>query len=269
MALANLASGAHPAATFPNSHLLAPPVAPSSRWAPAAWAAPKVGTALADLREAVRAEDWAGNYSEGLTTIQMRGEWSASDERIAFLQYLAFSAQARRVLEIGSFCGAGTLALAQVLPAAGEVLALELDPFVVRFGQRFQKKSPFGQKIQHAVGPAKESLKRLADEAAAGHLEPFDLVVVDADKECLNQYVDMLWNSPGLMRRGAVMCVDMTPFKGQPPLRFVKFGFPYQCETSSGQEQLEALRASLKAKPEFAAYEFGGLLIVQRSFAQA
>lgn len=264
--LCSLANGAVPAASFPNSHLFRTVVGPVQvTHEPASWAAPKAGTALAELREAIMDEDWAKNYSEGLTKFHMRAEWAASDERRSFLQWLLFSTQARRVLEIGSFCGLGTLTLAESLPEGGRVDALELDPFVVRFGERFQRKSACGDRIHHHVGQAKASIERLAAEAKfTEHFKAFDVVIVDADKEGMREYFDLLWQTPGLLSKGAVVCVDMTPFKGQPPLRYLKFGFPFRCETSSGQEQIDALRSFVKASPDFSAHEFGGLLIVQQ-----
>eukprot|EP00443_Scrippsiella_acuminata_P052836 CAMPEP_0115489002 /NCGR_PEP_ID=MMETSP0271-20121206/61781_1 /TAXON_ID=71861 /ORGANISM="Scrippsiella trochoidea, Strain CCMP3099" /LENGTH=289 /DNA_ID=CAMNT_0002917139 /DNA_START=87 /DNA_END=956 /DNA_ORIENTATION=+ len=259
-----LASGAMPAASFPNSHLLRPVAPAATRSATAAWSAPQAGSPLAELRAAVREEDWERNYEEGLTKINMRAEWSASSDRCSALHFLARARGASRVLEIGSFCGVGALVLAEALPADGEVQVLELDPFVVQFGRRFQLKSLSGSKIKSAVGPALPALEGLAREAKAGRAKPFDLVIVDADKEGMQEYFDLLWSSPNLLSEDAVVCVDMTPFKGQPPTRYVKYGFPHRWQSSSGQAEIDALRTAVCESPEFAAYEFEGLLIVQR-----
>lgn len=274
--MCSLASGAHPASTFPNSHLLAPVAAAAlgrvatPRPGPvnsANWAAPLRTSALQKLREAVREEDWERNYEEGLTKINMRPEWSANEERCNILQWLVTSNQAKRVLEIGSFCGVGALALAEALPADGEVVVVELDPFVVKFGQKFHQESLAGHKIDRNVGTAQASLEDMARQAKAGLMRPFDLVIVDADKEGMRRYFDLLWNSPGLLAPGAVVCVDMTPFKGQPPLRYLKYGFPHRWQVASGQEEIDALRATVQESKEFTSYEFGRLLVVQRAAA--
>jgi caffeoyl-CoA O-methyltransferase len=219
---------------------------------------------LDELRTAVQEEDWARNYAESITKIHMQAQWSASPDRCAMLQMLATTSRARRVLEIGSFCGAAALALAEALPADGEVLSLELDEYVVNFAKRFQARSPSGHKVKHMVGPAASSLRELAEASVAGKCQPFDLVVVDADKECMRQYFDQLWSTPGMLSEDAVVCVDLTPFKGQPPLRYLKYGFPYQYEAESGQKAIDALRASVAASPRLAAYEFGQMLVVQQ-----
>jgi len=56
-----------------------------------------------------------------------------------------------------------------------------------------------------------------------------------------------LWSSPGLLSAGAVVCVDMTPFKGQPPTRYLKYGFPHRWQSSSGLAEIEALRQEFAA----------------------
>jgi len=267
VAFSGLANGAFATATFPNSHLLAPVSAsayPGVSASPAAWAAPKAGGVMSEIREAVHDEDWAGNFSEGRTKIHMRAEWSASEDRCSFLAVLVGATQVRKVLEIGSFCGVGTLALAEALPRDGQVLALELDPFVVNFGKRFQSKSAASTKIQHIVGPAQDSLGKLANQAATSNLQPFDLAIVDADKEGMQEYLKVLLDTPGLLNKSAVVCVDMTPFKGQPPLRYEKFRFPYRCEVNSGQAEIDAVRSFVKQQADLTSYEFGDLLIIHR-----
>jgi len=268
--LGSLASGAHPASTFPNSHLLALAAtagSPPGALAPAraAWSAPQAPSPLEELRAAVLAEDWELHYEEGRTKISMRPEWSASEERCSLLQVLACTSEARHVLEIGSFCGAGALAIAEVLPEGGAVRALELDAFAIEFGRPFVTKSPDGGRIRTTPGSAADTLKSLAEEVQTGIEGPFDMVVVDADKECARDYFDLVWASPGFLSEKAIVCVDMTAHKGQPPLRYVKYGFPHRWQTSSGQQHIDALRAFVHASPGFVAHELQNLVIVRRA----
>jgi len=252
-----LASGAHPVTTFPNSHLAVPR-------SPAGYSKPFNVKAIDQLRQAVREENWERHYETRATSICMRSEWSASSDRCSQLQFIASKMQARRVLEIGSFCGVGALALAEAVPEDGVVQVLELDGLVVRFGQKYQKRSPVGHKIKHMVGPAKDSLERLADGAGEGSMPAFDLVMIDADKEGMRHYFDTVCNSPGLLAEGGVVCVDLTPFKGQIPARYEKFGFPHRWQAESGIEAIEALKAYVEESAELVAHEIGSLLIVQR-----
>lgn len=260
-------------ATFPNAYSSSLPAqgSPAGRELPApgaSWSSPCLSAPLDELRRAVLEEDWERNFCEGQTKIHMRAEWSASPERCSLLQWLVSINRVRRALEVGSFCGAAALAMAEALPDEGEVHALELDRFVVDFSRRFWMRSLHGRKIRHSVGAAMDSLRLLAAEARSGRLQPFDLAVVDADKESMAKYFDLLWKSPGVLSKDAVVCVDMTPFKGQPPVRYVKYGFPHRWQSSSGKDEIDKFRNIVMGSNEFEAHEFGGLLIVQRARGQ-
>lgn len=255
MAVRNACIGANPLAAFPNMHATTA----------MSWSAPQFVSPVKELREAVAAEDWERHYAERSTKIHMRAEWAASAERCAQLQRIAVSNKTRRALEIGSFCGVAALALAEVLPSDGVISSVEQCPFVVELGRRFHKKSLAGNKISTTVSQASCALAHLSDKVSDGSLEPFDFVLVDADKEGMQEYVDTILGSPGLLSDHAIVCIDMTPYKGQPPLRYVKFGFPYHWESSSGQEHIDALRNSVLENPELKSHEIDGLLIVQRT----
>jgi len=268
--------GANPTAAFPNAHLArgdAPSAAAAgaqtalgaSNWSPPVASAHRP---LEQLQEAVAQEDWARNYAEGKTKMQAQAAWSAGPERCSMLQCLATMNKASRVLEVGSFCGAAALAVAEAIPKNGEVVALELEPFFVEFGQKFRSRSQAGSKISTIVGPAADSLKELQSKASSGALQPFDLVIIDGDKASMKEYFDLVWSSSGLLSSKAVVCLDTTPFKGQVPTRYVRFGQAERWEAPSGEEEIAGLRAAVAAAPEFVSHEFGGLLVVQRSQQQ-
>jgi len=232
-------------------------------------AEPSVHRPLQQLQEAVAQEDWARNFAEGKTKLQAQASWCAGPERCATLQCLATMSRAARVLEIGSFCGAAALALAESIPKHGHVVSLELETFFVEFGQMYRSRSPVGAKITTIVGPALDSLKDLADQVAKGRDQPFDLVIIDGDKARMKEYFDLVWSSAGLLSPKAVVCLDTTPFKGQVPTRYVKFGQAERWEAPSGKEEIAALRATVASSDEFTSHEFGGLLVVQRAVAVA
>jgi len=257
-------------ATFPNdySHSRERRDSSPSQECPTAgtrWSSARSGSPLSELRRAVAEEDWERKYCEGLTKIHMCAEWMASPERCSLLQRLVHTNQVRRVLEVGSFCGAAALAMAEALPDDGEVHVIELDRYLVDFSRRFWMRSLHGRKIRHSVGAPLESLRLVAAEARSGILQPFDLAIVDADKDGMGKYFDLLWKSPGVLSKDAIVCVDMTPFKGQPPVRGMKYGFPHRWQGSSGQDEIDNLRNRVMSSAQFQAFEFGGLLFVQRT----
>jgi len=235
--------------------------------AAASYAPPSAVSSLDQLRHAIKEENWERHFETRNTQICMRPEWSANEERCAGLQQLVMTLQAKHVLEIGSFCGVGALALAEALPDDGKVRVLELDPFVVSFGQKYQKRSLAGHRIEHIVGPAQQGLKLLVQQSTEDAWRPFDFVVVDADKEGLQEYVDVLFGTLGLLSQDAVVCVDITPYKGQMPMRYEKFGFPHRWQADSGEEAINAFKAMVMGSKELDVHESGNLLILRRTQA--
>jgi caffeoyl-CoA O-methyltransferase len=124
------------------------------------------------------------------------------------LKFLVHLADARRVLEIGMFTGYSALAMAEALPDDGVVVACEIDQEVATFAQSCFDGSPAGHKITVEVGPAIDTLRRLAGMQ-------FDFVFIDADKSGYLDYVEFLLNSDLLSPR-AVIAVDNTLLQGQP-----------------------------------------------------
>lgn len=264
--LRNLASGAHPTATFPCNHLTKSvgSCKKDGGYLGTGWSAPQNRTVLEQLRAAVNEEDWASNYAERRTLIQMQPEWSASPDRCEALRCCVSMCRAKRVLEVGSFCGGGSLALAERLPADGEIVSLEVDPFVVEFWQRFQMKSEHGRKVTNIIGEALPTLEGIAAQANTKDFASFDLIVIDANKSDMKRYFDLIWNTPGFLAPNGVVCVDMTPFKGQPPTRYARFGQAHRWEFNSGIDEINAVRKAVDEAPDCVGHEFGGLLVVRR-----
>merc|ERR1712150_83074 len=125
-----------------------------------------------------------------------------------------------------------------------------------------------GPKIKTRVGPAMESLKEIAEEAKAGTVEPFDLVIIDADKACMKAYYDLVVSSSGLLSKEAVVCIDVPPFKGQPPARYLKFRAVEKWVSHSGQEEITAFRQFVADSTEIVAHEFSGMMVIQRHPSQ-
>lgn len=117
------------------------------------------------------------------------------------LALLARIRGARRILEIGTLGGYSAIWLAQALPVGGELITLEIDPKHAAVAQRNIDRAGVTDKVKIIVGPALESLARLA---GAG-IEPFDFFFVDADKKEGPAYLE--W-AIKLSRPGAVVVVD-------------------------------------------------------------
>ncbi len=100
----------------------------------------------------------------------------------ATLGFLVELISAKRILEIGCFTGYSALAMAERLPDDGEIITLDINPETTKVGEGFWSKSPDGKKIKLILGPALQTMQTLEG--------PFDLILIDADKENYKNYFD-------------------------------------------------------------------------------
>lgn len=124
------------------------------------------------------------------------------------LQLLAQMQNARRILEIGTLGGYSTICLARGLAAGGRLVTLELDPKHAGIARQNLDRAGLHDVVEIRVGPAIESLPKLAAENAG----PFDLIFIDADKASIPEY--FTW-SLTLSRPGTVIVVDNVIRKGE------------------------------------------------------
>jgi predicted O-methyltransferase YrrM len=120
---------------------------------------------------------------------------------------------AKRILEIGTLGGYSTIWLARALPADGRMITLELEPKHAAVAANNIRRVGLSDNVEVRVGPALESLAKLAGEGAA----PFDLIFLDADKDNYPSYLDwaIKLSRPGtaiigdnVIRDGAVVDKD-------------------------------------------------------------
>lgn len=117
------------------------------------------------------------------------------------LQLLALIQGARRVLEIGTLGGYSTIWLGRALPADGRLVTLEYDATHAEVARRNLARAGLDSIAEVRVGPALESLPKLAEEQPP----PFDLVFIDADKVNNAHYVKWALE---LTRPGSLIVLD-------------------------------------------------------------
>ncbi|MFI9241548.1 O-methyltransferase [Streptomyces sp. NPDC053086] len=142
------------------------------------------------LRAALRESEAAGLPSIAVTAAQGK-----------FLQLLAQLQGARNVLEIGTLGGYSTIWMARALPEDGRLISLEYSAKHADVATRNIARAGLERVVEVRVGPALESLPKLADENPA----PFDLVFIDADKANNQHYVEWALR---LTRAGSLIVVD-------------------------------------------------------------
>ena len=118
-----------------------------------------------------------------------------------FLQILAQSIGARRILEIGALAGYSTIWLARGLAPGGRLVTLEVDPKHAEIARANLARAGLADVVELKFGRAIDALPRLQTEGVG----PFDLVFIDADKPSTADYFD--W-AVRLGRPGTLIVVD-------------------------------------------------------------
>ena len=129
-------------------------------------------------------------------------------EQGQFMAMLARLAGARRYLEIGTFTGYSTLAIAQALPSDGRIVACDLSREWTDIARRYWRRAGVEERVDLRLGPASETLQALRDDAAT---EPFDLAFIDADKTGYAAYYEHCLE---LLAPGGLVMTDNTLWHG-------------------------------------------------------
>jgi predicted O-methyltransferase YrrM len=101
------------------------------------------------------------------------------------LMLLAQLCGARRILEIGTLGGYSTIWLARGMVSGGNLITLEANAKHAEVARLNIARAGLADMVEVRVGPAGETLPRLAAEG----LSPFDLIFIDADKESYPEYL--------------------------------------------------------------------------------
>ncbi|MFE3580842.1 O-methyltransferase [Streptomyces vinaceus] len=127
-------------------------------------------------------------------------------EQGVFLTLLGKMLGARRIVEVGTFTGYSTMALAAGLVPGGRVLTCDVSEEWTSIAQEAWKAAGVGDRIELVIAPALETLRALPQEPV------IDLVFLDADKPGYRAYWDEL--VPRL-RPGGVILADNVLYGGE------------------------------------------------------
>lgn len=132
------------------------------------------------------------------------GDVPISDPEIGrLLGILARVTGARRIVEVGTAIGYGTLCLAKGAPEA-RVTSIDIDPERIALARGYLERGGVADRVELIEGPALEVLARLQP--------PFDLAYVDAIKTEYRRYLDLL---VPIVRVGGVIAIDNLLWKGE------------------------------------------------------
>ena len=164
-----------------------------------------------------------------------RDEVPISDPEIGrLLGILARSIGARRILEIGTALGYGTLCLARGA-AEARVVTIELDPERIGQARGYLEKGGVADRVDIVEGAALDILPRLEG--------PFDLAFVDAVKTEYRRYLDLLLPK---LRVGGLVVVDNLLWKG-------RVAVPPEDEEDETADAMRAFNGYLMMHPQLQA----------------
>ncbi|TDC41746.1 O-methyltransferase [Micromonospora sp. KC213] len=122
-------------------------------------------------------------------------------EQASFLTFLTRALGVRQAVEVGTFTGLSSLAIARGLPDDGRLTCFDISEEYTGVARRYWERAGVAGRIELRIGPAG---KRLRELPLQRHL---DLAFIDADKIGYPIYWDELVPR---MRPGAVIVVDNT-----------------------------------------------------------
>jgi caffeoyl-CoA O-methyltransferase len=116
---------------------------------------------------------------------------------------------AKRVLEVGTFTGYSSTAMALALPEDGKVITCDRSEEWTAIARRYWKKAGVEQRIELRLGEAEETLNQLTKEGGRGS---FDFAFIDADKTMDGTYFEQCMK---LVRTGGLIAIDNTLWSGR------------------------------------------------------
>jgi caffeoyl-CoA O-methyltransferase len=129
-------------------------------------------------------------------------------ESDALLQLLVKLTGARRVIEVGTFTGSGSLAMALALPDDGRIVACDVNAEWTAVGRKHWEQAGIAHKVDLRLAPASETVAALLKAGAAG---TFDMAFIDADKTGYDAYYEGCLE---LLRQGGLMVLDNMLWSG-------------------------------------------------------
>jgi predicted O-methyltransferase YrrM len=123
-------------------------------------------------------------------------------EQGAFMALLVELMGAERCLELGTFTGYSSLAVAMVLPPDGRIVCCDVSEEWTDIARRYWQEAGVEDRVHLRLGPALETLTAMI---AAGEANTYDFAFIDARKE---EYDDYYERTLRLLRPGGLMAID-------------------------------------------------------------
>ncbi|MEP7081794.1 MAG: class I SAM-dependent methyltransferase [Chloroflexota bacterium] len=142
-------------------------------------------------------------------------------EQGAFMALLVKLIGARRILEIGTFTGYSSTAMALAMPEDGRIVCCDVSREWTDVARRAWADAGIAERVELRIAPATETLATLDDDS-------FDLAFVDADKPGYDAYYEGCLR---VVRPGGLIMLDNTLQDGR------------VADPSADDENVRAIRA--------------------------
>jgi len=165
---------------------------------------------LAYLRaESLREDELLRELREETASYPMGRVMQVMPEEGQLLALLVKLANARVVLEVGTFTGYSTLCMARALPPGGRLITCDITNRWPKIGMQYWQRSGVAGRIEVKIGDAAETLPLLLAEKGPGFV---DVAFIDADKASYRTYYE---KTLPLIRPGGLIIIDNTLLFGR------------------------------------------------------
>ena len=113
-------------------------------------------------------------------------EMAISPVQASFMTLLVAATAAKWAVEVGTFTGSSSIAIARGLAPGGKLTCFDRDEKWTNIAQRYWAQAGLQEKIELRLGNGREMLPQFAPTA------PLDFVFIDADKEGYDFYYEAL-----------------------------------------------------------------------------
>ncbi len=131
-----------------------------------------------------------------------QADMQIAPEQGALMAFLVELTGARRCLELGTFTGYSSLAVALALPPDGRLVCCDISDEWTSVARRYWDEAGVSDRVELRLGPALATLDALL---AGGEAGTFDFAFMDADKR---EYPDYYERILELLRPGGVLAID-------------------------------------------------------------
>lgn len=160
------------------------------------------------VASSVREPDVLARLRAETKPLEMAG-MQISPEQGQFMRLLIELTGAKRTIEVGTFTGYSSLAVALSLPADGRIVACDVNREWTDIARRYWAEAGVAGKIDLRLAPARDTLDAML---AAGEAGRYDFAFIDADKKNYDAYYERCLT---LVRGSGLLAIDNVLWNGK------------------------------------------------------